>query len=106
MSAEPTQEGGQHPPQAPQPAQQPAGAAATWRQHPVDLRLSLPFLKWRFYLTVVGGAEQRASDRRARDRELYPVATAGNLLFTFGIVTCFAILALAALIAQSAILEI
>lgn len=81
-------------------------AAKTWRRHPVDLRLSLPFFKWRFYLTVVGGAEQRAPGRRAQDRQQYPVATAGNVLFGFGIVTCFGILALVALIAQSAILEI
>lgn len=77
----------------------------TWVSHPIDIRLSLPFVGTRFYLTIVAGRERRRPQRRVEDRESYPLATLGNALFTLGIATLFTITAIAILIARSAIIE-
>lgn len=48
---------------------------------PVNIRLSLPLLKSRFYLTVVGGRERRNRERLAVERRHNRVATGSNILF-------------------------
>jgi hypothetical protein len=53
--------------------------------HPVNLRLSIPLLFGRYYLTIVAGRERRSATRRARDRRLHPMLTAGNAIFMFAI---------------------
>lgn len=77
----------------------------TWVSHPIDIRISLPFLHRRFYFTVVAGQERRRRERRQEDRQTYPLLTAGNVMFTLGITTLVTVTALILLIAQSAIIE-
>lgn len=48
---------------------------------PVNIRLSLPILKSRFYLTVVGGRERRNRERLAVERRHNRMATGSNILF-------------------------
>jgi len=76
-----------------------------WVSHPIDIRISLPFVHKRFYLTVVAGQERRRKDRLHADRTTYPLVTAGNIMFTLGLTTLFGFAALIMLIAQSAIIE-
>ena len=35
-----------------------------WTTHPVDIRVSIPWLSRRFYITIVSGPERRAARRR------------------------------------------
>ena len=76
-----------------------------WVGHPIDIRLSVPFMRARYYLTIVAGRERRPSHRRKTERQDYPVLTFGNALFALGITTMFAVLGLALLIVRSAIIE-
>lgn len=78
---------------------------AIWATHPIDIRISLPFMRKRFYFTVVAGQERRRTDRLAQDRQVYPLAKAGNILFSLGIATLVTLAALLLLVAQSAIIE-
>ncbi|NJL88122.1 MAG: hypothetical protein HC886_22595 [Leptolyngbyaceae cyanobacterium SM1_1_3] len=50
-----------------------------WRQHSVDLRLSLPLLWKRFYVVLVAGPERRIPGRRTAPL----LWTPGNLLVMF-----------------------
>lgn len=75
------------------------------RRPPVNIRFSLPFLKWRFYMVVAGGGEKRNASRRARDRVHHPLHTAGNMLFVFGIAVLFYLAAVLIVALQSAIIE-
>lgn len=51
-------------------------AALEPRNHPIDLRVSIPLLNRRCYITVLGGRERRALDRLAQEGQL---ATARQL---------------------------
>ena len=77
----------------------------TWVSHPIDIRISVPFLHRRFYCTLVAGQERREKLRRHQDRHAYPLVTAGNVMFSLGITTLFCVAALGMLVAQSAIIE-
>lgn len=77
----------------------------TWVSHPIDIRISVPFVHKRFYFTIVAGQERRRSDRLQQDRDTYPLIKAGNVMFTLGCMTLFTIAALGLLVAQSAIIE-
>ncbi|HLO77427.1 MAG TPA: hypothetical protein VK196_13305 [Magnetospirillum sp.] len=57
----------------------------SWRRHPVNIRLSFPMIGGRFFVTVVGGQEKRANERRFRERRMFPLRTAGNILFLLGV---------------------
>ena len=48
---------------------------------PVNTRLSIPMLQWRFYLSINSGKERRRKPRIAADRRHNPLATKGNVLF-------------------------
>lgn len=69
------------------PGQRAALAQATspsgGRNHPINLRVAVPvpFFGRRGFLTIVGGAEKRSPDRVARERDVNPVMTKGNLVF-------------------------
>ncbi len=52
--------------------------------HPVNIRLSVPLLFGRFYITIVAGKERRSAERLSQERARHPLATAGNLLFMMG----------------------
>lgn len=98
-----------HAPSVPHPGDpDPATArvAAAWaRHHPVDIRLSVPFLGRRFYLTIVSGGEKRDQERRARDRHHYPVRTASNVFFFIGTGAAFYAVALIIMAFASSIIE-
>lgn len=74
-------------------------------RQPVNIRLSLPFLKWRFFITVISGGEKRSHDRRAADQAHHPVRTIGNFFFVTGLACLFYLVALIAAALQSAIIE-
>jgi hypothetical protein len=96
LTATPGTATGHKPPAAPVgiAAAEPARATAWSANHPVNLRLSLPWPGGRIYVTLVAGRERRAPERRAEERRKHPLATKGNIL-ALGIgtvVTGFAIL--------------
>ena len=76
-----------------------------WVSHPIDIRLSLPFIASRFYFTIVAGREKRRPDRRLNDRADYPLMTFGNALFGLGVTTLFTIVAVTFIIMRSSIIE-
>jgi hypothetical protein len=49
--------------------------------HPINLRLSIPLLFKRYYVTIIAGEELRGFDRLAAERQKHPLVTRGNLLF-------------------------
>ena len=57
----------------------------TWRKHPINIRITLPFFGRRFFLTLVGGLEHRGSDRIVRERTANPLGTPSNILFMLGV---------------------
>ena len=55
----------------------------SWQQHPVDIRLSIPFLGRRFYLVFVAGKEKRSSERLAKENTFRQFWTPSNMLLIF-----------------------
>ena len=49
--------------------------------HPINVRVSIPLLFGRYYLTIVGGKERRSPTRLKEERRKHPLATTGNLIF-------------------------
>ncbi len=74
-------------------------------RHPVHLRFTLPLGQRRYFFNFVVGSERRTSERLAREREHYPLRTAGNFFFVLGIATLFYLLAFFAFAFYSAIIE-
>ncbi len=64
-----------------------ATGGAAWRRHPVDIRLSLPWVGRRFYVTVVSGPERRPKTRRVAEGAQRPLIAIGNILFAIGLTT-------------------
>jgi hypothetical protein len=60
-----------------------AARAEGWQAHPVNIRVSLPLLPRRWYITIVGGPERRGAERRRAERARNPLRTAGNVTFVF-----------------------
>ena len=54
--------------------------ARGWGRHRIDIRLSVPLIRRRWYLVLLAGTERRSPDRRTADRLLHPFATAANAL--------------------------
>lgn len=77
----------------------------TWSAHPVNIRLSLPFIRRRYYLTIVAGEEKRSLDRRSADRNRYPLRKIANLFFFVGLASVFYIIAIFALAVNTALVE-
>ena len=48
--------------------------------HPVNIRLSIPLLFGRYYVTVVAGKERRSGERLASERHKHPLMKLGNLV--------------------------
>ena len=69
----------------------------TWRRHPINIRMTIPGLTRRYFVTVVGGVEQRSPERVRRERRVHPLRTAGNILFLFGLGGSFYLLAVVGL---------
>jgi hypothetical protein len=80
------------------------GQARPWREHPVDIRVTVPLFARRLFVTLVGGAERRNPERRALDRAAHPLSTLPNLIFLgVGVVALYAIAGLVALVIASAV---
>lgn len=72
-----------------------AAGEPDWTSHPINIRLSLPAMFGRAYITVVAGRERRDAQRRRHDRARNPLSTAGNLAFVIGAAIVFYIAAVA-----------
>ena len=72
---------------------------------PINIRISIPLPRRRFFLTVVCGAEKRNPERRAHERTVHPLHTIGNGFFILGLATIFYGAAVIAVAMYSAILE-
>lgn len=48
---------------------------------PLNIRLSVPIMRRRFYFAISGGRERRNRDRLAVERREYPLGTTGNIMF-------------------------
>ena len=58
-----------------------AAASREWsNEHPVNIRLSVPLLFGRFYVTLLAGPERRSPERLSAERRKHPLWKAGNLL--------------------------
>jgi len=62
----------------------PAGADPAGARPPVNIRMSVPLLRWRFYFAIQGGQERRGAERLAAERGYHPLRTPGNVLFIVG----------------------
>ncbi len=64
--------------------------------HSVNIRLSIPLLFRRCYLTILLGQERRSAARLGKERKKHPLVTRGNVaaLLLFGTLTGMALLAL------------
>ncbi len=58
-----------------------SGAVPWESDHPINLRLSIPLLFKRYYVTIVVGEERRRPKRLSAERRKHPVVTRGNLFF-------------------------
>ena len=78
----------------------------SWKRPPVNIRFTVPFFKNKFYVTVVGGEENRNAERRAHERHKNPLRTVANVFFFIGLGTLFYMLAAFLLALQSAVVSI
>ena len=62
-------------------------------RHAINLRLTIPVLSSRYYLTIVGGKERRSPKRRMDERQKNPLATRWNIAFlaVLGLITGLAL---------------
>jgi hypothetical protein len=65
-------------------------------KHWVNVRLSVPLLFGRYYVTIVAGPERRSYERLKSEKYRHPLLTFGNLIayFIFGSVVGLACLSL------------
>ncbi|NQV56784.1 MAG: hypothetical protein HQ503_13070 [Rhodospirillales bacterium] len=82
-----------------------AAESNAWDQHPVNVRFTLPFIRRRFFLTIVGGLEQRSAERRAHERHQHPVKTIANIFFFIGIAAVFYMIGIIAIALQTSLIE-
>jgi hypothetical protein len=68
--------------------------------HPVDIRLTVPLLFGKVYLTVVAGYERRSAARLRAERRLHPLLKMGNtvMFLAFGTIVGLALLSIVQLI--------
>ena len=76
------------------PGRKSPGGECWGNDHPVNVRLSIPFLFARFYVTVVAGKERRSRERRTSEYRKHSLMKVGNVLFIVAvqIVCCIALL--------------
>lgn len=82
-----------------------AAKPVSWRRHPINIRMTIPFVGGRYFITVVGGAEKRTDDRLKRERRSFPLRTAGNILFMLGVGGAFYLTAVLGLVAFSSVID-
>ncbi len=72
-----------------------APGGESWsNDHPVNIRLAIPLLFGRYYVTIMAGKERRSGERLASERKKYPLMKLGNLVV---MAACGTICGLAAL---------
>ena len=76
-----------------------ANLPTTWswtKYHSVNIRLSIPLIFGRYYLTILLGKERRTTTRLKEERTAHPLVTRGNVvvLVLFGTLTGMGILAM------------
>ena len=78
---------------APPPAHAEAGRRE-WGQHPINIRMTLPLLIGRYYVTLVAGKERRRPARLEAERQKHRLDTGANttLIFFAGLTTGLALL--------------
>lgn len=76
-----------------------------WRRPRVNVRVSLPLLSRRYFLTLVAGIDKRSAARRAGERAIHPLRTLGNLLFMGALLAALYGALAIGLLVQSSILE-
>ncbi len=76
-----------------------------WRKPRVNIRLGVPLLPRRYFLTLVAGVERRGAARRRRERALHPVRTLANILFMGATLALIYAVVTAAFLVQSSIVE-
>lgn len=52
-------------------------------EHPLNIRISIPLIFGRYYITIVAGKERRARARLALDKRQHPLDTPSNVVFLF-----------------------
>ncbi len=52
-------------------------------EHPLNIRMSIPLVFGRYYVTIVAGKERRARARLAKDKRQHPLDTPSNVVFLF-----------------------
>ncbi len=77
----------------------------SWRRHPINIRLTIPFVGRRFFLTVVGGVERRSKERRVREHRMFPLPTLGNVLFLLGVAGTFVAVTVAGMVLFSNLVQ-
>lgn len=74
------------------------GQVRAWtKDHPVNIRISIPLLFARYYFVIVAGKERRGPERRASERLKHPLLTYGNVIFISALSTLFGFAVLALL---------
>jgi hypothetical protein len=64
--------------------------------HRVNIRVSVPLIFGRYYLSIVAGKERRSEQRRAAEKRKHPLNTIGNVIFlsAVGIIVGLALMTL------------
>jgi hypothetical protein len=76
-----------------------AVAPPRWRDHPIDIRFSIPLPFGRYYVALVLGPERRNDERRKAESTARRVMTPANLFFILAIIVSFyGVLGIAALL--------
>lgn len=78
---------------------------ASWRRHPINIRLTFPLMANRYFITVVGGSEKRSGERVKREMRMFPLRTAGNVLFLLGLGGAFYVAAVLGIFMFSNLIE-
>lgn len=83
-----------------------AAEEMAWGEHPLDIRISIPFPGGHRYLVLIGGRERRSPARQALERKRHPLVRVGNivsfvafLLLLAGVGTLFGLLAFVTVLA-------
>jgi hypothetical protein len=63
------------------PAVEEASAGRWDSKHFINIRLSIPLIFMRLYITLVAGKERRCKTRRRAERAKHPLGTLGNTFF-------------------------
>jgi hypothetical protein len=51
------------------------------RRQPVDVRISVPLFRRRYFMTILAGPELRSAERLKADRAKHAIATTANICF-------------------------